>query len=610
MGDTVAVSLSAQDAQFIATTKQASSAMAALAAQEEKLAKVSKASGLDQKKFSQTFQKMERQRITEAARAGKQKERDEKKSLADIAKKQKASEIAERKRAKAASESKRSFTETKKLLNGDIAGLLEGGGAASAMGLAMGAITVAAAGTLVAIGALAFKAKEAKDNTLAMLNVLTRGRGDQTLGKLDALAASLGQKVGDVREQFTQFRQAGLGNKQSADLIKLSADLNTLDHSGKLAKQAIDGVLAYTGPNGTQTGLMAQASAAKMRRLAKDAGIAGDGTTSAAAAATTLAGALNRIDNDKVKVLERIGDKVAPAIDRAASSVANMLDKLVESKEGKRLLDGVADAIIRVAKAAEKAAPAVQRLIDSGAVQEAGGIMSDVVSVVYDAVAEVGMAFWEIPKAFWEVAKDLNTIVNYIATPFEDAGIEIFKAIGTWGPKALEYGANLVDGLISGISGAAGRLISTVSGLAGDVAEAFRKKLKIFSPSKVFAGFGMNIGAGLDQGLDRSMPDGKQMAERVKPEPEAMRNVLRFPVQPRIAAAATASAEQGQAVARGEPRGAAPEQVQSAQSMGGSDYQVTINIHGASDTEETKRALRRELDLWWASKLQQEGKAA
>jgi TP901 family phage tail tape measure protein len=70
--------------------------------------------------------------------------------------------------------------------------------------------------------------------------------------------------------------------------------------------------------------------------------------------------------------------------------------------------------------------------------------------------------------------------------------------------RALDFGQigrDLIQGLINGITARLGALKDTVVGTASSVANWFKSKLGIHSPSRVFAGLGGFVMAGLDQGL-------------------------------------------------------------------------------------------------------------
>lgn len=80
------------------------------------------------------------------------------------------------------------------------------------------------------------------------------------------------------------------------------------------------------------------------------------------------------------------------------------------------------------------------------------------------------------------------------------AAVDWFRGLGA---RFREFGANLIAGLITGITGRLAELKSTVTGVASKAAAWFKEKLGIHSPSRVFAGFGGDTMAGLAQGLHK-----------------------------------------------------------------------------------------------------------
>jgi hypothetical protein len=570
MADQIGVQIVAADQQFIASTKATAAAMAAVVAQEERLGKAAKDAGLDQKKFSATYKQLEKQRITQEGKASKdaalEQKKKQKASTAQKTKETKDAKAAATLRAKEqkdlAASDKESLAVAKDLVTTFVG-----------VGVAVGAAAVA-------LGIFAIKTKETRDNTKSMLDVLTNGRGDKTLTLLDGLAGQLGQKFQDVRDNFVEFRKAGLGNKQSTALLKLVADLKTVDKSGSLAQQAIDRVLSYAS-NGPQTKDQVAAQSKVMALLAKQAHVAGDGTLSAAAAATTLSGALNRIDNTKTKVLESLGDKIQPSIDKASSAIATFVEKLAASKEGQKTLNDVAEVIGKVADAIGELAKAdpdstINQIRFAFAATKDAGL--EVVAVFKD----VALAAWEIPKAFWIVGNNIVDAVSYVGKSLYNLPGNIKQFVID---PIAKMGPDIVDGLVSGVENGAARLVKSVSGLAGKAKAAFKDALGIHSPSKVFAGYGVNIGAGLNKGLDRSMPDGGDMAQRMLPAPE---NIAR-----------AQSVFQMPAPIFGP--------MQAAQSSSSERPHITINVRSASDDDIQR--LRRELDMWWLGKQQQQGLA-
>jgi len=67
--------------------------------------------------------------------------------------------------------------------------------------------------------------------------------------------------------------------------------------------------------------------------------------------------------------------------------------------------------------------------------------------------------------------------------------------------RLSQVGGYMIQGLINGITGMLGALKSTIVNAASSVANWFKEKLGIHSPSRVFAGLGGFVMAGLDQGL-------------------------------------------------------------------------------------------------------------
>jgi len=582
MTDTIGVELVAQDAQFIASTKAASAEMARLAQQEARLGKVASSSGLDQKKFAQTFGKIERDRIAAAGKAQKIKDAAEAKAARAI-------EAQQNKRASLDKKLERLLIGRKGYILGEATGLGTAGIAAIEFSAALAGAGVAALALLATIGVLATKAAEVKFEATGVLDTLTNGRGAEALKLVDGLADQLGIKFSEAREEFVKFRQAGLDNTQSAQLIKLRADAIAAGKGAAEADEAVSHVLALKGGAGTAAGL---------KEMAKEMRVVGDGSVSAQAKFESLNGALNRIDNDKVKILETIGEKIGPSVDKAAQAIARLADSLLNTKEGKAVIDGISQAIIGIADAARDAAPVVADFIKSGKAAQVGSYFGE----VKDAFAEVISAAWEIPKAFYIVGGNINSAVNAVGGLIEDSFVDVGKTIyGALKAVVLgvkDIGGEIIDGLIDGLKSAGPKLLASVEGIASDIKTRFASLFKIHSPSLVFKGYGMNMGAGLDIGLQRSMPKGSEIAERSMPQRadfapyEAARAV---PPRAELSPRAASLFAQQPAPIFGDP------------ASGGNTYEVNVTVQGGSSPDETARSVRREIDLWYRSIQQQQG---
>jgi hypothetical protein len=279
----------------------------------------------------------------------------------------------------------------------------------------------------------------------------------------------------------------------------------------------------------------AKGTADEIAYLAKQAHVAGDGATAAAKNYATLGGALNRLDNTKTQVLEKIFDKISPSIDRAASSVATFVEAFANSAKGQKVIDGIAGAISGMADIAASAIPMVASVLET---------LVDVGSKVYGIYQSVAEVFRTNATAGALAAAALGglKVIGYVlvgalaavaaaglllAAPFLAAGAAIAVVTGAvanglsalWGLVASvpKIGSAIIDGLIGGLTAGAARLGKAVSGLAASVSGGFKNALGIHSPSKVFAEFGKHTATGYEQGVERHMPSGKDFASSVSP---------------------------------------------------------------------------------------------
>ena len=67
-----------------------------------------------------------------------------------------------------------------------------------------------------------------------------------------------------------------------------------------------------------------------------------------------------------------------------------------------------------------------------------------------------------------------------------------------WAP----LGMSIIDGLISGLTGGASKVVDAVTGLAGKIKDGFTGTMKIRSPSQVFAEYGEHTTAGFVEGVE------------------------------------------------------------------------------------------------------------
>ncbi|MDR3133021.1 MAG: phage tail tape measure protein [Prevotellaceae bacterium] len=129
-------------------------------------------------------------------------------------------------------------------------------------------------------------------------------------------------------------------------------------------------------------------------------------------------------------------------------------------------------------------------------------IIAGIMAVI--AVVVLMVKYWDDIVAFfegvWEGIKNVFSAVG-------DWIVNLFSGIFSWfselPAKFVEFGKNIIQGLINGILGAVGKLWETIKNIGKSIGKFFTKILGISSPSTVFAKYGMNITQGLVVGIDR-----------------------------------------------------------------------------------------------------------
>jgi hypothetical protein len=185
------------------------------------------------------------------------------------------------------------------------------------------------------------------------------------------------------------------------------------------------------------------------------------------------------------------------------------------------------------------------------------------------AIKPVVQALFALVAAAASVVIGLGAAIAFIAaTPvaiMAAVGV-IVQEITTLATSAWQWGADIVDGLIGGITSALGRLRATATGIATTVTGAVTSALSIHSPSRVMEELGQHTGEGFALGLDASMPDFDAAVEASSPSgraggggatfnigpfeiqasnPEEMASALRSIVLPELEAALESLAIEG-----------------------------------------------------------------
>lgn len=94
----------------------------------------------------------------------------------------------------------------------------------------------------------------------------------------------------------------------------------------------------------------------------------------------------------------------------------------------------------------------------------------------------------------------------FAANKAGEAIVSAFASVKAWlaGFDLSAMGKAMIDGLIAGVENGGAALLSAVKGAVNGAVDAAKKALGIASPSKVFAEIGMQTGAGMAVGVDKS----------------------------------------------------------------------------------------------------------
>lgn len=128
-----------------------------------------------------------------------------------------------------------------------------------------------------------------------------------------------------------------------------------------------------------------------------------------------------------------------------------------------------------------------------------------------------------IINAAWDA---VITFINGFADAIDQKGPELQAAVNklisaiirfikngltgmanTFAPHASSIGRNIINGVINGVSGAAGALYNKLRNVASSALSSFKSTLGIHSPSRVFATAAGFIVAGIVQGIDKNQDD-------------------------------------------------------------------------------------------------------
>ncbi len=149
------------------------------------------------------------------------------------------------------------------------------------------------------------------------------------------------------------------------------------------------------------------------------------------------------------------------------------------------------------------------------------GVLAVAIGVLIAGVAAMAVGFAVGIAILAAVAAG----VIWLGLKFSELGGVIFGALkSAWdflsGLSLTGIGTAMIDGLIAGITGAAGGVLKAMTGAVSGAIDGAKSLLGIASPSKVFAEIGTQTGAGMVEGVDGSAGEVQGALESMAAPPD------------------------------------------------------------------------------------------
>lgn len=250
-------------------------------------------------------------------------------------------------------------------------------------------------------------------------------------------------------------------------------------------------------------------------------------TDEAFAKVTDTAGfRFNKSMNELKNTMIGFGDEISPLIDKVsdfASKTADFINNLSPAQQQNLLLFGAGLAVLGPTLTIASKAMALYAAITTAgfipAIFTAIGatygftvaLLANPITWVIAGLVGLGVALWKLGTNWQQVTDFLKMQTDRVRADFTDVTNRIKALFASI--NLFEAGANIIRGLVNGISSMAGELWATVTNIANGVAEKFKNFFGIASPSKLMFEYGGYIGQGLDLGMQSTESNVKNTAE-------------------------------------------------------------------------------------------------
>ncbi|WP_237237445.1 phage tail protein [Rothia nasimurium] len=139
-----------------------------------------------------------------------------------------------------------------------------------------------------------------------------------------------------------------------------------------------------------------------------------------------------------------------------------------------------------------------------------GNLLTSVIDIVGQLIDRIVSFFTQGMVDLGEaVLRGIDNVIQF----FRDLPARISEATSAFGERMKSIGDNIIQGLVSGIKGAAGKAVQAVKDTVGDAIDGAKKLLGIKSPSRVFRSIGRFTSEGLAIGVQQMAPKAVRAVE-------------------------------------------------------------------------------------------------
>lgn len=217
-----------------------------------------------------------------------------------------------------------------------------------------------------------------------------------------------------------------------------------------------------------------------------------------------------------VPLIQTVINTIVPIITAVINTITAIIQTITP------IIQGVVNFVIPLITAAVNVIiGVVQGIVGvvSSVVSTINGIIETISSVVSSVASAItgffSSALATISGAFSAAASAITGVWNSVLSFFSNLVNQIVGFFTSLPGRMKSIGSSIVSGIIDGVTGAAGRLFSSLRNLATNALNAAKNALGINSPSKVFKEI---IGEGIVEGIAKGIYDSSDATDAMKKE--------------------------------------------------------------------------------------------